>query len=102
WMSHEGVFKSDRADPLAARLDKILRSVAQGYGARRRDRDDVARSHPSVRGKGFGSCAISVICGRDVRTSNFQLTHSDPVPRNQTVFVARPYFNERLRNPLTR
>ena len=63
-MRHQRVLEVDRRDPLAARLDHVLRAVLDLDVAARVDRHDVARLEPAVGGPAVGLLGRVVVATR--------------------------------------
>src|SRR5207247_10656384 len=87
-VTHQGVLERDGADPLATRLDEILRAILHVHGAALVDRDDVAGLEPAVLGEAIAAVVAFEIRPGDPWTARLQPTHRLPVPRHAAVFVA--------------
>src|SRR5262245_61617946 len=75
---HDRILELDRRDPLAARLDHILRPVGDLDEAVRVDGADVARAQPAV--VELVGRRILVVRGRDPRATDLDLARGLPVP----------------------
>ena len=60
-MAHQRALERDRADPLAARLDQVLRPILHLHGRRRVDRHDVAGLEPAVVGEAIAGVGAVVV-----------------------------------------
>src|SRR3569832_2220503 len=67
---HQRVFEVDGTDPLAARLDQVLRSVGDAQEPEFVDRRDVARAQPAVFSEFVGGDWHLVIAARDERAAH--------------------------------
>ena len=87
-MAHERVLERDRRDPLAARLDEVLRPILHLDEAVGVDRDDVAGLEPAVVGPAVGAFVGLVVRGRDRGPAHLELAHRLAVPRHEAVGAA--------------
>ena len=102
-MRHQRVLEVDRGDPLAARLDHVLRAVLDHHVALRVERGDVAGLEPAVLGPALGLLGRVVVGGRDPRAAHLELAHRLAVPRDLLAVVAdRAQLHERKRQALHR
>ena len=83
-VAHERVLERDRRDPLAARLDEVLRAVLDLDVAVRLDRDDVAGLEPAVVGPAVARLRRVVVRRRDPRSAHLELAHRGAVPGHET------------------
>ena len=59
-ISNRRIFEVDRADPLAARLDDVLRAIGQPEKAKAVNRADVAGVEPAIAADAFNIGKIAV------------------------------------------
>ena len=102
-MRHQRVLELDRRDPLAARLDHVLRAVLDLDVAARMERHDVAGLEPAVLGPAFRLVGRVEVAARDPRAADLELAHRLAVPRQDVpVDVAVAQLDERQRDSLHR
>jgi hypothetical protein len=70
-MPHQVGLQLDRGDPLAARLDDVLRAVGDGQVPVRADRADITGPQPAV--AELRRVRITVVAGRDPGPAHLQL-----------------------------
>ncbi len=99
-MAHQRVLEGDRRDPLAARLDEVLRAVLDLDVPVGPDRDDVARPEPAVVRPAVGGVGRLVVGGRDRRAAHLELAHRLAVPRDEALLAARTDLDEGDRRAL--
>src|SRR3954471_16605548 len=89
------LFQLDRGDPLAARLDHVLRAIGDAHVAALVDRADVARAQPAVV-ELLGRTRILVVITRDPRAPRLELARRLPVPVALAAVVGdQPGLHER-------
>src|SRR5690606_14274738 len=95
------VLELDGADPLAARLHKVLRAVDEEDVSLRIDRRDVAGLQPTVGGERLVVPVVAVVAGRDPRAALLQLAAARAVPGQLVtgVGVGHPELNAEQRQP---
>ena len=96
-MAHERVLERDRRDPLAARLDEVLRAVLHLDEAVGMDRDDVAGLEPAVVRPAVGALVRLEVRRGDRRAAHLELAHRLAVPRDEPVGTAGADLDERDR-----
>ena len=101
-MAHERVLERDRRDPLAARLDEVLRAVLHLDEAVGVDGHDVAGPEPAVVRPAVGALLRLEVRGRDRRATHLELAHRLAVPGDEAVGAAGADLDERDREPLQR
>ena len=84
-MLHYEVLQLDRGDPLAARLDDVLRPVGQCDESAVVDAADISGAQPAVVKLRF--VGVLVIGSGDPRSTNFQLPHRLPIIGQHGVVV---------------
>ena len=99
-VAHERVLERDRGDPLAARLDEVLRAVLDLDVAVRLDGDDVAGLEPAVVRPAVRAVRRVVVGGRDPDAAHLELAHRLAVPRHEALGAARADLDERRRDAL--
>src|SRR5215211_4804818 len=92
---HDRVLELDRRDPLAARLDHVLRAILDHDEAARVHRHDVAGLEPAVVGPAIRLLGRVVVAGRHPGAADLELAHGLAVPRNLVaVEVAHAQLDE--------
>src|SRR3954452_17197750 len=102
-MRHQRVLELDRRDPLAARLDHVLRAVLDHDEAAWVHRDDVTGLEPAVVGPAIRLLGRVEVTRGDPRPANLELAHRLGVPRHLApVEVTHAQLDERERHALHR
>src|SRR5262245_63364939 len=100
---HERVLERDRGDPLAARLDEVLRAILHLDEAVRVDAHDVAGPEPAVVRPSARHVLVGLVVGGcDRRAAHLELAHRLAVPRDEPFGATSTDLDERDREPLQR
>jgi hypothetical protein len=96
-MAHQRVLQVDRADPLAAGLDEVLRPVGDAHVAVRVHARHVAGAKPAVLGKALGS-VDAVIAAGDERALHLHFADRLAVPRRDALLAHDAQVDQGNRN----
>src|SRR5438105_781877 len=97
---HERIFKIDGTDPLATRLDQILRAICDSHVTLTVDGRHISRSEPAI-GSPFVTLGTGLEVTRgDPGTSDLELAHCPAVLWADSVRVNRANLDEWYRQSL--
>src|SRR5436190_2131954 len=102
-MAHQRALERDAANPLAAGLDDVLRSILHLNRAALVDGHDVAGLEPPVVGEPVRAVGTVVVRARNPWSPDFELAHRLAVPGDERALIAaRADLDERRRPSLFR